>query len=118
MRPTQEILKENGIEPRQIIFDVILKIINDSKWKLSHEDVTQKIITWHESLINFDDKRILSGLEFYRNSEYDSIPSIGVFKKGCRRKEYEPSPTEEKQPWELRQSNIAKIKAKLMRVND
>lgn len=117
MKNAKEILIELEIKPRQIIFDVIHKIINDSKWKLSPEETTQKIITWHESLINFDDKRIKSGLTFFGNSEYDSIPSIGVFKKGCSRKEYTPPPPEKKQPWELRTSNLAKLKQSLMDQN-
>lgn len=117
MKTTQEILREKGVEPRQIIFHVIQEIINDSKWKLSIEDTQKKIIRWHRELRGFDNDRILSGLKSVNKSEYDSIPTIGVFKKGCRRKEFKPTPPQKQHPWGLRLSNIAKIKQNLMDQN-
>lgn len=117
MKTAQDILNEKGIPPRQVIFDVLNKIVNESRWKLSPPELTDKIVTWHEELVNFDDNRISSGLKSALNLTNDSIPSIGVFKNGCRRKEYKAPPPEKEQPWELRTSNLARIKQKLMEQN-
>lgn len=86
MKTTEDILLEYKILPRKIIFDVINKMIDDSKWKIPPDELTSKIMTWHQELIHYDDDRILSGLRAHRNSKFDSIPTIGVFKQGCDRK--------------------------------
>ena len=80
-----EILKEKGIEPRQIIFELIDHIAADYIKNITNENKDKKIFLFHLALAEISDEEIMTGLKTMVDDPSPLAPNAGKFKKGCVR---------------------------------
>lgn len=78
-------LKDNGIEPRQIIFELIDHIAADYIKNITNENKDKKIFLFHLSLTDISDEEIMTGLKTMVDDSSPLAPNAGKFKKGCIR---------------------------------
>ncbi len=84
MKTAQEELKEKGIEPRRIIFDVINCIATDYPRNMTDEDKVSKLVFWHVGLADIPDEGVMSGLKSLLDNPSEFPPNCGKFKEFCK----------------------------------
>lgn len=108
-------LKDNGIEPRQIIFELIDHIAADYIKNITNENKDRKIFLFHLSLTDMSDEEIMTGLKTMVDDPSPLAPNAGKFKKGCIRppklKIFNPIKIEHKQtPDQIKATEEARTK--------
>ncbi len=121
MKTAQEELKEKGIEPRRIIFDVINCIATDYPRNMNDQEKVSKLVFWHVGLAEVSDEGVKSGLKSLLDNPSEFPPNCGKFKESCKtRQQSNLIEDKEENPyiplsWEEGKNQAKKILDKLLK---